>query len=625
MATCEKCNATFTPATGATEVTSTRILCNKCEAERRAERLKRAASAAPGSAGGASAASSSSASNRDAAARDGAPRADVPPVPAAQKRAVASGASAARAAAAPITNEASSAPRARPASTNSKPTASRPAASASETTPSASEARIPSRASETSGASASESSARLAKSGPSARSSEGARSAASARPSASRASAAPVAEPRHKPIPGAKGLEAPLHPDVRREAEMLRRRQAKTMTYAWIACGVLALIAGGVWFKIHLQKQHEIAVAEAQQKRVDDFLAKMKGFKLDDKAQAEEAIKTADADKFWKDTDIAGQVGAIVTTSMTNLEYLKDKQEIADRLTNAEIIAKDFATKSADELAKVRRTLDDLESKGDMMGDEFKKRVTTAKTTIERAYMTRLHDEAKTQAAAGPANARVALTSYTKAEEEALKQFEKNIRTKSKEGEDYFKAHYLDIVKESDALGTALFTPDEIGKAQWTDLLAPAQKDHWQHYEFKGWRLENGALEAVGADPGAGKDALMAVPEAGGYRDFQLECTFTLNKGNAKFCFRLGKRVDRQTAQYDVNVGPKSTTFKAGQEYTALVTFVGSKFTIVFTPPDVQPYEEEVRWDVSRKGALGIVLSEGAELKLSKFRLRELR
>jgi hypothetical protein len=449
--------------------------------------------------------------------------------------------------------------------------------------------------------------------------------ASSSRDNPGHSSAAAAHEPKHKPIPGSKGQAAPLHPDVRREAEMLRARANRTMTYAWIACGVLAVVAAGFVVNIRIKKNAEQAAIDAETKKESDFLAKMKTFNVDVPAQAEEAIKTAESDKWWKDTPIAADVSTILNKAHAVLDLARDRKEVDDRLTNVEIAVKDYASKPADELAKARRTLDDLESKGDMMGDEFKKRVATAKSTVDRAYMTRLHDEAKAQAAAGVGNARVALTAYTKAEEEALKMFEKNIRSKNKEAEDYYKAHYLDIIKESDALSYALFTPEEIAKTPWTDLLAANQKEHWQHYEFKGWRLENGVLDAVGADPGAGKDALMAVPESGGYRDFQLECEFTMAKGGSKFCFRLGKRVDRQTAQYDVDVGPKSTAFKAGTQYTALATFVGSKLSITFTPADANAYEDEVHWDVTRKGAFGITLAEGAEMKITRLRIRELR
>jgi hypothetical protein len=583
MATCEKCNATFTPSTDATEVTSARILCPKCEAERRAERQRRAAAAAQpaGAKRGNPAAARESASP---AAREGAPPS-------------------AREGAAPSARE--SVPPSARESAPPVPALKRPVAGGSK----AAAARTPAAAESARPGSG-------VRAGPSARSAK-ARSTGLADESAH--------EPKHKPIPGAKGQATPIHPDVRREAELLRQRANKTMTYAWIVCGILTLIAGGVWFKINLQKQHERELIEAQQKRTNDFLAKMKGFNLDVAAQAEEAIKTADSDKFWKDTEIAGEVGGIVSKATAVLDLLKDRKEVDDRLTNAELVVRDYASKSAEDLARVRRTLDDLEGKGDMMGDEFKKRVAEAKTTVDRAYITRLHDEAKAQAAGGTGNARVALTAYTKAEEEVLKLFEKNIRSHNKEAEEYFKGHYLAIIKESDALAQSLFTPEEIAKTPWKDLLAEDQKTHWQQYAFKGWRITNGVLEAAGPEAGSGKDALMAVPEAGGYRDFQLECEFTVVKGAANFCFRLGKRVDRQVEQYLADAGPKSTAFKAGETYTMLVTFVGSKITIAFTPSDIPTYENEERWDITRKGAFGVTLGEGSEIKITRLRIRELR
>jgi hypothetical protein len=615
MATCEKCNATFTPSTDATEVTSTRILCLKCEAERRAERLKRAAagSAAPAQASARSTPAAGGAGTGSGAARASVARDGVPPVPAKKRAPEAS---------APPTAPSSTTPRnasASPAPTNNAAARSRASAAA---------------ANAASDAAPTDASSALAGRASSVPASRAPGNAAAARPVASsgasarsvRATPAAAAhEPRHKPIPGAKGAAAPVHPDVRREAEMLRARANRTMTYAWIACGVLAVVAAGFVVRIKMKKAEEQAAIDAEAKKESDFLAKMKGFNVDDPVQADEAIKLAEGEKWWKDTPVAGDVSTILNKGHSVIDLAKDKKEIEDRLVNAESVVKDYATKSADEIAKVRRTLEDLEGKGDMMGDDFKKRVTSARTTVDRAYITRLHDEAKTQAAAGAGNARIALTAYTKAEDETLKLFEKNIRSKNKEAEDYFKAHYLDIIKESDVIAKSLFTPEEIAKTPWTDLLSADQKKHWQQDGFKGWRIENGVLEAAGPDAGSGKVALMAIPDAGGYRDFQLECEFTILKGGAKFCYRLGRRVDRQTAQYDVDAGPKSTSFKAGEAYTQTTTFVGSKLNVAFTPGDIQPYEEEVRWDITRKGAFGLTLGEGSEIKVTRLRIRELR
>jgi hypothetical protein len=588
MATCEKCNATFTPNTEATEVTSTRILCPKCEAERRAERLKRAQGAPVAPAREplrAQPAAMREASRTSAAPREGASpatnsRDSAPPVPATKRVA-----SANPGAPAPRAPAAASAPASKPAARDTG-------------------ARDPA---------ARDTSAR----------DSGARAARPAAPSSAEHHASV-----HRPIPGAKGQAAPSHPDVRREAEMLRQRANKTMTYAWIACGVLAVIAGGVWFKISMQKQAEHDAEAAQQKLIDDFAAKMRKFDLNVEAQAEEAIKTADGDKIWKDADpkVSGEIGSIVNKARANLDLLKDKRELADRLTNAEIVVRDAATKPPDELAKVRRTLEDLDGKGEIMGDDFKKRVTAARLTADRAYVARLHDEAKAQAGQGAGNARVALTAYTKAEEEVLKLFEKAIKSKNKDAEEFFKGHYLDIIKESDALCAILFTPEAIEKTAWTDLLTEDMKTkHWQHDGFKGWRIENGVLQATGPDAGSGKVALMAVPDTAGWRDFQVEIEFVPVKGSPTFCFRLLRRVDRQTPQYQIDASSKGS-FKPGQSYTALASIVGSKYSITFNASDVTPYgPEEMRWDMSRKGALGITLGEDCEIKITKLRIRELR
>ena len=63
-----------------------------------------------------------------------------------------------------------------------------------------------------------------------------------------------------------------------------------------------------------------------------------------------------------------------------------------------------------------------------------------------------------------------------------------------------------------------------------------------------------------------------------------------------------------------------------GEKYAATITFIGSKISITWNTADINPYSiDEVRWAQTRKGAFGITLNEGSELKISRLRIRELR
>jgi ElaB/YqjD/DUF883 family membrane-anchored ribosome-binding protein len=439
---------------------------------------------------------------------------------------------------------------------------------------------------------------------------------------------APAKKLLHRPVTGKTvgGHEEGFHPDVRREVEMLKQREGKVMTIAWIICGVLVLTAGAVALTAKNKRDNEAKAEQDHRSALDTFLEQCRKFDLTTEAGCDQLIAFTNEKKSleWEDDPkVGGEAAGLVSKAKSNKESIAEKKAEFDRLANIEAILKDAPSKSPDELLKARRTLDSLVQKQEAYGDEYKARVIAQVKIVDRAVLARLRDEAKTLAGGGSDKMRAALTAYSKAEDEATRLMEKAMGAKEEEAKSFFTAQYKELLDESNKFVESVFTPDYVEKTPWTDLLTEDAKKHWQSPGLQGFRLEGGKLEAIGPATGGGTNGLIAYPDAGGYRDFDLEMEFTL-KGAVDMVFRLGRRVDNTVESYTLSTTGQEP-LKAGQTYTLHATYIGNKLTGTLTPGDQTLAPFESNWTKSRKGAFGAQVHAGAELRISKLRIRELR
>jgi hypothetical protein len=418
MANCEKCGTTFTPNAERTEVTSLRVLCQKCEEERRAEKATRAASQPAAKAG----VRTAGAAGAPAASASAAPRAP------AAKPASAAPASRARDRASGRCGGTRACARARRRSCARAPRRVESPALAPH---------------ELCGRVVGEGSPRIAF--------EEAPPPAGARPERRRA---------RRGIP----------PDVRREVAMLKQRESKVMTIAWIICGRLLLTAGAVAFTAKSKHDREIEAAAKHRSDLDSFAKKASEFDL----KTDEGIKgllaytdEKKAELGWEeDPTVGGTVATLVSKAKTSQDMLAEKKEEFGRLATIEGTLRDTASKTPDDLLKARRSLETLVSRVEQYGDEdqFKTRVMAAFKIVDRAVLGRLRDEAKTLANGGTDKQRAALVAYTKAEDEATRLLDKAMQAKDEEIKTYFTTQYREITGEANAFVTAVFTPDVVEK-----------------------------------------------------------------------------------------------------------------------------------------------------------------
>lgn len=467
-------------------------------------------------------------------------------------------------------------------------------------------------------------------------------SAPAAKPAADEADDGATARPARSPRPSAatkpaaarkKGEPSDMadNPDVKREINLLRQRESKVMTIAWIATAVVVLAAGIVWFVVHSKTTREENERQAKIQLFKDFAAKADSFNVDTEDGAlglKTFIEASTLDGKpvdWRNnSQISAKISNLAAKASGTLQREVDKKDFFDRLTSNESVAQNASSKTPDDIKLARRNLDALAEKAETYGDETKKRVLAAQLLVDRVYMTRLHDEAKAIAAKGPASGIEALTAYAKAEDECLKMYEK-FRQKDKEIEEFAQARLKSIYDESDALCAQVFTPEYINQQQWTDLLNGEWKSKWQHYEDKGFRIDNGMLHAVGPDKSATKDALLAVPDVGSFRDFVLEVEFEIVRGNTQFFYRLLKRTDSSVQDDTWRTGNEDNEFRPGQKYTVTISMIGNMLSHDWANGERESKPTAVSWMKTRKGGWGIAVPADSEIKLHKARMKLLR
>src|SRR5262249_28381328 len=141
-------------------------------------------------------------------------------------------------------------------------------------------------------------------------------------------------------------------------------------------------------------------------------------------------------------------------------------------------------------------------------GDEYLKRYADARTTADRAYVTRMLDAAKENAA----TPRAALAQSQSAEDEIRKLLDQAILEKQKDSSDFYGDLYRKAIGQSDQLAAGLFTEKAISELAWSDCLAGEQAGRWNPSQAKGFShdIKDGVLRIVGPDPDAGKQAVIS-------------------------------------------------------------------------------------------------------------------
>ncbi|HUR28140.1 MAG TPA: hypothetical protein VM509_08130 [Planctomycetota bacterium] len=465
------------------------------------------------------------------------------------------------------------------------------------------------------------------------------RPAVTAKPAATARPAVPqraVAAPKSATPPPAAARRSASRASARDEEEEGGRprlmtsseRDKRVMKFVWITAGLFA--AGvAVVVMIVANKNENIRRAEeaeiAQQTQIIENLRKLSAEATGEAAAT--LISAAERDEaLWKEKENASEITTLVARAKNQLEKDKQRVEIIGKMETLEKNLADGAKATPDPIAQWRRDLTDFEPGASLVGKDFEERVKKARLALNRAFAEALHLDAKTFATENPDKAKIALTRYTKAEDEIQNLLDETMKLRPKNPDlaAFYEGHFKDLIEESDALVTATYNEEAIKALPWKDLLSGEQAGFWNAAKTEGFShvIQSGVLSIIGPDASAKSMGLISIGDREQWRDFVLEMEFTLETGKTTLYMRLGQHT-QNTHTIDLKSGVDGIV--EGKKYLLTLQMIGSKVTQTYYPEDIAPPEQELKWMVSRKGAIGLELGNGARLKISRMRVKELR
>jgi hypothetical protein len=321
-----------------------------------------------------------------------------------------------------------------------------------------------------------------------------------------------------------------------------------------------------------------------------------------------------------------------VSQAKTKLVHSEEQRATTQRFTDVETELKS-PTVTPERMKDLRRQLDEMQGAMAEAGGDFAARFEATRLGADKAYATRLLEDAAAFRTANANNPRQALARYQPAEDEIKGLLDAAFRAKNKELQDYYTPLYKQAIAESDVVAEELFKA-EGEKMAWVDCLGPAQAGNWNASSVSGFshQVQNGVLQLVGPDASAGKMAVISIGDREQWRHFQLDFEFTIEKGDVELYMRLGKAPNANTLAYPLKTARPEGLLVTGKKYSGRLTLIGSKWSVHFngagedidTPTD-ESQKGTANWTMSRKGALGFVLMPEARVKFTRFQVREIR
>jgi len=413
-----------------------------------------------------------------------------------------------------------------------------------------------------------------------------------------------------------------LSPDIKREVQLLKQRESKTMTYVWIVCGVLFLAAAGFLANTLIKKANDRAKEAAYEKSLDDFLAQVSALEPLKEADAHKILElcgTTENKAIYKFSRIDGEVAHRMSSAQRTIDTAAERREMEDRLAGLEKIAESSDTQSMDSVKSARRTAQDLNEKASLMDEAYKTRLATAREKVDRAYLSKLMADAKAKG-----QTREALSAYTMAEIEIRNALDNTLRgSKDADRKKWYTDLYKTLLNDSDAIAVSVFNQSVIDGEPWKDALT--SESEWLHSsDLVGFQVKDGQLHAVGAKAGSGNIGTLSVGDSRQLKDFVAQIEFTPVKGNLKLYLRVYNRMD-SSEYYAINTVGRDPDFKPGQSYTLELRMIGSSLSMKFPNTDLNPVDTLVGATKQRFGSIGLALDEGAEIKITGFKYKELR
>jgi len=415
------------------------------------------------------------------------------------------------------------------------------------------------------------------------------------------------------------------------EGHIMEESMERTTKIGMMVAGGLLLIGLVVVFIVKGKKDERDRIEREHAAAIAGFTEELTKLDLTKAADARKALDILAEDAklpnpLQQQDPIAKDIPSIKSRAQSMLDTDRERQDLDKRLVVLEEVINQADVKTTEELAAVRTKLEEIDARKEAGGPEFIARVNKARTSIDPAFAKKLLAEARTFRDSHKDQGKQALiTHYSRAEDEILKLWQKAYRDKNKDTEPTLQSLYVDVLRESNELSTNLFTEEVIEKTPWKNLLTGELKSTWVGSEFEGFRWVNGpnGLQIIADKTRNRSSGLVTVGPVAGWRDFQLEMEFTIEKGEAELILRVGKDATKAEALKLTTSG--ADPLQTGKKYTATVTVVGELLRFVYrdgSPPDITRKFHPTN---SRKGQVGFVAHDGTSLLVSKLQIRELR
>jgi len=250
-------------------------------------------------------------------------------------------------------------------------------------------------------------------------------------------------------------------------------------------------------------------------------------------------------------------------------------------------------------------------------------------------FVVKTREEATAFAALPTTTPHEGLAKYADAEDYVRGALVSAHKAKNKADDDSFTATYKALLAESDAYTAQVVTPDFIASVPWTDALAPEMASRWsKSASVPGFacRIESGVLTINPPDPGSKQQGVVGIfdQKQDNLRHFILDMEFSV-EGMVTVFFHVSPAPEnpdnRQSHAYDLVAGKNALV--AGRTYRLVATYVGSD--LVFEFPDskdgdaIATWRADPSWVKLRRGGIAFIVPEGARLKVTRMRIKDLR
>jgi hypothetical protein len=468
-----------------------------------------------------------------------------------------------------------------------------------------------------------------------------------ARPAAGQpARPAPAARPAPQPAPRPRVPEpveeeepAPVRRPVRRGGNQQAEELDPTTKKGLIAAGVMVVIAAVVWTVVSNQKKAQRDKEDAFEKMLQTFKSEIETVVNNEHADAaavQAAIDRIDKEpEKWQDHKTEGDIRGDKSRLTGKLESIRRETEFRAAYKDAKEAVENSASRSIEELVKTRQKLGEIEGSAEQYDPAYPQQIKDWKVKLDHLLVGKWRDETKAFVAMSSTTAHQGLAKYAEAEDYVRKAMLDAHQAKNKADDEAYTQIYKDLLKDSDEYSEKVITPEFKNSIPWKDLLSGEMATRWsKSTTVPGFavRIDGGTLTVSPPDPGSKQQGVAGIfdQKQDNLRFFELDMEFAV-EGIVTMFFHVSPAPqnpdNRQSHSFDLVV--KEGQLTANKKYNMHADYIGSTLSLTFPPigneDPIGAWSPDPSWTKLRRGGLAFLIPEGARLKITRLKIRELR